>query len=67
MYHSGTLVNKLTLKANEYVFGLNLKRLFSICLPPYPRLAPRPFQHIAMLSDYFVALAITIEQHSEVV
>ena len=36
MYHSGTLVNKLTLKANEYVFGLNLKRLFSICLPPLP-------------------------------
>ena len=33
MYHSGTLVNKLTLKANEYVFGLNLKRLFSICSP----------------------------------
>ncbi len=31
MYHSGALVNKLTLKANEYVFGLNLKRLFSIC------------------------------------
>ena len=31
MYHSGALANKLTLKANEYVFGLNLKRLFSIC------------------------------------
>ena len=34
MYHSGALANKLTLKANEYVFGLNLKRLFSICCLP---------------------------------